>query len=37
MEKERARERYEDAMAAGDTAVLAERESKEEVVSVRLG
>ena len=37
-EKEKARERYEDAVAAGDTAVLAERdEDKQEVMNIKLG
>ena len=37
-DKEKAQERYDDAVAAGNTAVLAQRDSeKKEVMSIRLG
>ena len=37
VEKEEAKERYEDAMAAGNAAVLAERESADKTLSIKLG
>ena len=36
-EKQRAYERYSDAVAGGNTAVLAEKKKKEEVMAVKLG
>ena len=35
--KEEARERYDDAIAAGNAAVLAEREDKNESLKIKLG
>ena len=37
MEKETAQERYEDAVASGNTAVFAERKKNDEVMTVKLG
>ena len=37
MEKEAAQERYEDAVASGNTAVFAERKKKDEAMTVKLG
>ena len=36
-EKERAYERYSDAVAGGNTAVLTERQKKEDVLAIKLG
>ena len=36
-DKQRAQERYEDSVAAGNTAVMAERKSKDEMMKVKLG
>ena len=36
-EKQRAYERYSDAVAGGNTAILAEKKKKEEVMAVKLG
>ena len=38
IEKEKARERYEDAVASGKTAVIAEEDSKEkDMISIKVG
>lgn len=37
MKKEKAQEKYEDAIAAGNAAVLAERKNDKEVMTVKLG
>ena len=37
MEKETAQERFDDAVASGNTSVLAERKKKDEVMTVKLG
>ena len=37
MKKEKAQERYEDAIASGNAAVLAERTKKQETMTIKLG
>ena len=37
MEKEQAKEKYDDSVAAGKAAVYAERKSKDELMTVQLG
>ena len=37
MEKEKAQEKFEDAVASGKAAVMAERKKKDELMTVKLG
>ena len=37
IKKEKAQEKYEDAVASGDAAIMAERISKENTIVIKLG